>query len=378
LTPVDFYRHGLGDDEIQALDETLRSVFLTTAGKTARFETELAAMLGVEHCVGLSSCTAGLHLSLEALGIGPGDEVIVPAMTFIASINPIWWVGADPVLADVDPVTALLDLDDVAAKITPRTKAIIPVHLYGAMVDMPRLRTLCDEAHIAIIEDAAHCVEGSREGHRPGQLGDVACFSFYATKNLTSGEGGAVVTKRQELAEQIGLMRQHGMSSAAKDRHESAGYVHWDMLRQGYKYNMFDIQAALLLPQLPKVAGKLERREQICQRYQAAFDALDSVDYPRVPKGTTSARHLFTIWVAPAIRDSLLTYLKSKGIGCAVNYRAVHILDYYKKRLGLEAEALPKALAIGNSTISLPLYPSLTDEQVDEVIDAVTQGLEDV
>lgn len=372
---VEFYRHGLGDDEIREVTDTLRSLFLTTAGKTARFEQEFARFLGVEHAVGVSSCTAALHLSLVALGVGPGDEVIVPAMTFIATINPVWWVGATPVLADVDPGTALLTPDAVEALVTPRTKAVIPVHLYGTMADMRGLREVADRHGLALIEDAAHCVEGERDGIRPGQVGDIACFSFYATKNLTCGEGGAVATRRQDLADRIRTLRLHGMSKGAADRYSARTYVHWDMVTLGYKYNMADIQAALLLPQLPKIQANLARREAICRRYEAAFSAMEGVDFPRVPDGCISARHLFTIWVDEGRRDALLQYLGEHGVGCAVNYRAVHTLTYFRERLGLSPETLPNARRIGERTVTLPLYPGLRDDEVQYVIDTVREGV---
>lgn len=372
---VEFYRHGLGDDEIGEVTDTLRSLFLTTAGKTARFEQAFAQFLGVEHAVGVSSCTAALHLSLVALGVGPGDEVIVPDMTFIATVNPVWWVGAAPVLADVDPRTGLLTPEAVAALITPRTRAVIPVHLYGAMADMRGLREVADRHGLALIEDAAHCVEGVRDGIRPGQVGDIACFSFYATKNLTCGEGGAVATRRADLADRVRTLRLHGMSKGAADRYSARTYVHWDMVALGYKYNLADIQAALLLPQLPKLQTNLARREAICRRYEAAFSAMEGVDFPRVPDGCASARHLFTIWVEEGRRDALLQYLGEHGVGCAVNYRAVHTLTYFRERLGLPSEALPVARRIGERTVTLPLYPDLRDDEVEYVIETVRQGL---
>lgn len=374
---VEFYRHSLGEEEIAEVADTLRSLFLTTAGKTARFEREFAAFLGVDHAVGLTSCTAALHLALVALGIGPDDEVIVPAMTFIATINPVFWVGATPVLADVDEKTGLLTPEMVEALVTPRTRAVIAVHLYGAMVDMVGLRRVADKYGLAVIEDAAHCVEGMRDGVRPGQLGDIACFSFYATKNLTCGEGGAVATRRGDLAEKVRILRLHGMSKGAAERYSQATYTHWDMVALGYKYNMSDIQAAILLPQLPKLEERLRRREAICQRYEAAFSAMDGVEFPVVPKGCVSARHLFTIWVDEGLRDRMLKYLGEHGVGCAVNYRAVHTLTYYRERLGIPPEALPNALRIGNRTITLPLYPSLGEAEVDYVIETVRRGLKE-
>jgi UDP-4-amino-4-deoxy-L-arabinose-oxoglutarate aminotransferase len=284
--------------------------------------------------------------------------------------------GANPVFVDCDPVTANIDLDLIERAITPRTKAIMPVHLYGHMVDMRRLRGIADAHGLRVVEDCAHCVEGERDGVRPGQLGDIACFSFYATKNLASGEGGAVAGRDQELLERIRLLRTHGMNKEAASRYTST-YQHWDMLELGYKGNMFDIQAALLLPQTPHVDERLARREAICRRYEAAFAELSGVEFPRVLDGTRSARHLFTIWVAPERRDAVLSALQAQEIGVAVNYRAVHLLSYYRRTFGYERGSFPNAERIGDSTITLPLYPAMTDEQVDAVIAAVRLAVRD-
>lgn len=366
---VEFYRHSLGTPEAEEVARVLESVFLTAGPKTKAFEEWLAGHLGVTGAVGLFSCTTALFLALKALDIGPGDEVITSPMTFIASPNTILHAGATPVFVDCDPVTANIDLDQVERAITPRTKAIMPVHLYGNMVDMKRLRALADAHGLKIIEDCAHCIEGIRDGVRPGQLSDVACFSFYATKNLASGEGGAVASTNQALLDRIRLLRTHGMNKEAANRYTGT-YQHWDMLELGFKGNMFDIQAALLLPQTAHVAERLARREAICRRYEAGFDA-DGIDYPRVSPGGQSARHLFTIWVDPERRDAVLSDLQTQGIGVAVNYRAVHLLTYYRQQFGYTRGAFPVAERVGDSTITLPLYPSMSDEQVDTVLAGV-------
>jgi UDP-4-amino-4-deoxy-L-arabinose-oxoglutarate aminotransferase len=367
---VDFYRHQLGEAELEEMAHTLEGVFLTAGPRTRQFEEWLANYLGVAGAVGLFTCTTALYLSQKALGIGPGDEVITTPMTFIATSNSILHTGAKVVFVDCDPVTGNIDLDQVEAAVTPRTRAVIPVHLYGHMVDMRRLREIADRRGITVIEDCAHCIEGERDGVRPGQLGDIACFSFYATKNMAAGEGGAVASRDAELLDHVRRLRTHGMSKEAAGRYTST-YQHWDMLELGYKGNMFDIQAALLLPQIPHVDERWQRREHICRRYEEAFSRIGGVDFPRVIGGTKSARHLFTIWVDPARRDDALAALQQRGIGVAVNYRAVHVLTYYREALGYRRGMYPNAERIGDSTITLPLYPSLTDEQVETVIDAV-------
>lgn len=369
---MEFYRHSLTDEDIAEVVDVLRGVFLTTGPRTAAVETSLAQYLGIQRVVGLTSCTAALFLGLKALGVGPDDEVITTPMTFIATSNAILHAGATPVFVDVEPETGNLDVEQVERAITPRTRGVLPVHLYGLMVDIKRLAELCRRRDLFLLEDAAHALEASRDGVRPGELGDAACFSFYATKNLTCGEGGAVATNRQDVAEAIRGLRTHGMSTNAAQRY-TGRYQHWDMVDLGYKANMFDIQAALLINQLPRLAGQLERRETIARRYAAAFGEIPGLDFPRVPESARSARHLFTIWVPPERRDETVWRLQEAGIGVAVNYRAVHLLTYYRERFGFERGAFPHAERIGDSTITLPLYPKMSDDDVEAVIMAVRQ-----
>jgi dTDP-4-amino-4,6-dideoxygalactose transaminase len=367
---VEFYKHNLDDDDIARLVEVCKGVFLTTGQLTREFEEAFAAYLGAGHAVGVTSCTAAIHLALLALGVGPGDEVITTPMTFAATSNCIIYTGATPVFVDVDPVTGLIDPAAVERAMTPRTKVIVPVHLYGLMADMRRLRAVADRGGAAIVEDCAHAIESERDGVRPGQLSEAACFSFYATKNITSGEGGAVVTNDQQLAARVRLLRQHGMSASAADRYSGA-YRHWDLEALGWKYNMTNLQAALLIGQLRRIDQLLAERERVAQRYEAGLSAIGGVGFPIVPDGARSARHLFTIWVDPARRDHVLAELQAAGIGVAVNYRAVHLLTYYRQRFGLERGAFPHAERIGDATITLPLYPRLTDAEVDHVVGAV-------
>ncbi len=370
---VPFYLHSLGDEEIQRVTEVLSSPFLTTGPVTAEFETAFAAYLGVQHAIGVTSCTAGLFLSLKALGIGPGDEVITTPMSFIATANTILHTGAKPVFVDVEPDTGNLDVSLIEPVLTPRTKAIMPVHLYGQMVDMKRLKALAAAHRLSIIEDCAHSVESSRDGVRPGHLGTVACYSFYATKNLTCGEGGAITTNDPALAELLKKYRLHGMSKNAADRYFSSRYQHYDMEFLGYKCNLDSIHAALLISQLKSLNARLTRREQICQRYEQAFRAIPSVRFPVVRPDSVSARHLFTIWVAPDRRDAIMWELQKRGVGVAVNFRAIHLMRYYRDTFGYAPGMFPNAERIGDSTITLPLYPRLTDDQVDYVIETLRQ-----
>lgn len=374
---VEFYRHNLDEQDIARLVEVCRGVFLTTGQDVKRFEEAFAAYLGVRHAVGVTSCTAGLHIGLLAVGVGPGDEVITTPMTFAATSNTVLYTGATPVFVDVEPDTGLISADAVERAITPRTKAIIPVHLYGQMADMRRLKAIADRAGLSLIEDCAHAIESERDGVKPGQISDAASFSFYATKNITSGEGGAVTANSPAINERLRLLRQHGMSASAADRYTGV-YRHWDLELLGWKYNMTNLQAALLEGQLGRIAGLWERREAICQRYEAGFRGVEGLSFPIVRPGSKSARHLFTIWVNPARRDEVLADLQARGVGVAVNYRAVHLLHYYQERFGIPRGTFPVAERIGDSTVTLPLYPKLTEPEIDYVIENVRASVASV
>jgi dTDP-4-amino-4,6-dideoxygalactose transaminase len=370
---VEFYRHSLTESDIAAAADVLRSVFLTTGPRSAAFERAFAEHLGVHNVVSLSSCTSALFLTLTALGVGPGDEVITTPLSFVATANAILHTGATPVFVDVEPETGNLDVSRVERAITNRTRVVIPVHLYGLMVDMRALSHLCRRRGIIIIEDAAHAAEAERDGVRPGQLGQAACFSFYATKNLTCGEGGAAATQDAAMAESLRRLRSHGLSKEAASRYNTDRYQHWDMLELGYKANLSDIQAALLLGQLPRLDAQLARREAICRAYEKAFADIPGLDFPRVPTGARSARHLFTIWAPPELRDDALRGLQERGVSVAVNYRAMHLLTYYAARFGYVPGSFPVAELIGDRTITLPMYPAMSDEDVEHVIGAVRE-----
>ncbi len=364
---VEFYKHPLGDQEIASLAAVIHSTFLTTGPKTREFEAAFAEMMSAQYCVGVTSWTMGGFIALKALGIGEGDEVITTPMTFMATGNIIIEAGATPVFVDVEPETGNISCDAIEQAITPRTKAILPVHLYGQMCDMRRMREIAIKHNIAIIEDSAHCVEGVRDGIKPGGASDMSAFSFYATKNLASGEGGAIITNDHTLYEKLMVLRQHGMNKSAADRY-SARFKHYDMEMLGYKCNMFDVQAAMLLPQLTMLNERLARREYICQRYEAGFRGAEGISFPVVLPNSVSARHLFTIWVDPTIRDSVLSDLQDRGIGVAVNFRSINRLSYYREHFNMPEGTFPIAERIGDSTITLPLYTKLTEEEIDYVI----------
>jgi dTDP-4-amino-4,6-dideoxygalactose transaminase len=367
---VEFFRHNLEESDIESCAGVLRSVFLTTGPVTAEFEKKFAQYMGLKETVGVNSCTAALHLSLLALGIGPGDEVITTPMTFIATATSIMHTGATPVLVDVEESTGLIDVTKVEEAITPRTKAIMPVHLYGSMVDMKSLRDIADKHGLKIVEDSAHCIEGERDGIRPGHLGDAACFSFYATKNLTAGEGGTIATNSHELAEKVRVLRLHGMSKDAARRH-TGHYQHWDMISLGWKCNMDDIHASLLVGQLDNLDRYLQRRRTLWETYNEGLADILSIRIPKAPG--ESARHLYTIWVDPKRRDDMLHRIQDKDIGVAVNYRAIHTLTYFRDVFGFRPDDFPVAKRIGESTISLPLYPKLKNTEVNYVVESIKE-----
>ena len=358
--------------------EVLGQPILTTGEYVERVERLLADYFGVPHCLCVMSCTGALHMSLLGLGIGPGDEVITTPMTFIATATSILEAGATPVFVDVEPGSGNLDASNVEAAITPRTKAILPVHLFGLMCDMRALRAIADRHGLAIVEDAAHCVEGIRDSVRPGALGDTACFSFYATKNLSCGEGGAVIARDAALYEKLRLLRVHGMTKIAADRARE-GYTHWDMVTLGWKYNMSNIEAALLLPQFARLDAKLTEREALARRYAERLAAVPCVRVPTQSTGAKDvhARHLFPIWIADGRRDEVVAKLKQRGVEAMVNYRAIHLLTYFRERFGFSPDDFPIAKEIGDSTLSLPFFPGMALRDVDTVVDHLHTILEE-
>ncbi len=371
---IPFFLHDLGQPELDALAEVLAGPILTTGDAVARFEREFAEYLGRRHVIAVTSCTGALHLSLLALGIGPGDEVITTPMTFVATATAVIEAGAKPVFVDVEPDTGNLDATLIERAVTSRTRAILPVHLYGQMCDMRAIREVADRHGLSIIEDAAHCVEGQRDSARPGALGDTACFSFYATKSLTCGEGGAVVTDDDALAEKLRLLRLHGVTKTAADRHRE-GYQHWDMVLLGWKYNMDNLQAAMLLPQLRRLEQKLHRRQLLSERYETALAALPDATWPRSLSGVRHARHLFPIWVGSGRRDDVVEGLQQRGVNVVVNYRTIHLLTYFRETFDFKPGDYPAAERIGDETLSLPLYPSMPEQHVDRVVEALAEVL---
>jgi dTDP-4-amino-4,6-dideoxygalactose transaminase len=368
----------IGEAEIAEIVDSLRSGWIGTGPKVQRFEHALEEYIGVEHVRALSSCTAALMLGLLALDVGPGDEVIVPTMTFAASANAILHTGAMPVLVDSEPLTGVLDLDAVEAAITEKTKAIMPVHLAGRPVDMDRLNAIRDRHGIPIMEDAAHAIGTEWRGQRIGSFGNLAAYSFYATKNLTTGEGGALATEDPAISEKIERLSLHGLSAGAWRRYSDAGFKHYEVVEPGYKFNMTDMQAGLGIHQLPQLDGWIDVRAELWERYDELLADLPVQTPAPAEEGTRHARHLYQVLLDPdcgRTRDEVLDAMTRQWIGVGVHYRAVHEHEYYRERFGYSSDDFPVAADISARTLSLPLSPKLTHADQDDVVAALENSL---
>ncbi len=374
---VDFFRHNITADERKALDRTLKGLFISTGDEVAEFERRFAKYLSIKHIVGVTSATAALHLALEALGIGEGDEVITTPMTFVASAHAIIHAGARPVFVDVIPDTGEIDPAAIEKAITKKTRAILPVHLYGQMCDMKAISKIARKHKLKIVEDAAHAVEAQRDGVIVGQLADAAAFSFYATKNITAGEGGAISVHNKRLRDKLISARLHGMSKDAAARYGKK-FAHYDVPTVGWKYNMSNIQAALLIPQLDRIEKNLKVRQKLWDIYADELSGVKNLELPTILPNSRSALHLFTAWVPSKKRDNILQQLQDKGIGVAVNFRPVHLMSYYRKRYGFKRGMFPHAERIGDRVITLPFYPTLKPKQLKYVSNTLKGILEKI
>ena len=372
----------LGDEEIAEVVDTLKSGWITTGPKARRFEQAFAEFLGEPQieCIAVNSATAGLHLALEALGIGPGDEVITTTHTFTATAEVVRYMGADVKLVDIDPKTMNLAIDQIEAAITPRTKAIIPVHYAGLAVDMLSLLDIARRHGLKVVEDAAHALPTTLEKELIGTMGSNATvFSFYANKTMTTGEGGMLVTRDAELAKRARVMRLHGINRDAFDRF-TAKVPSWyyEIVAPGFKYNLTDIAAALGLHQLKRLPAFQKRREQIAARYFEALADLPLILPPQAPEGEVHSWHLYVLRLtedAPIGRDEFIERLFELGIGCSVHYVPLHQHPYWKERYGLTPEMFPESQKAYERTVTIPLYTAMTDEQVERVITAVRRSL---
>ncbi len=363
--------------EIDEVVACMRSAWLGTGPRVARFEQDFATYQGLKptQVAAVNSCTAALHVSMVAADLEPGSEVITTPMTFCASVNAIIHAGLTPVLADVDPATQCIDPAAIEAAITPRTRAILPVHFAGRACEMDAIMAIAARHHLAVVEDCAHAIETTYHGCKAGTFGDFGCFSFYATKNVVTGEGGMIVGRDEAHVARTRVLALHGMSQDAWHRFGDAGYKHYQVVEAGFKYNMMDLQAAIGIHQLARVERNWQRREAVWNHYLQAFADLP-IGLPAAPApDMRHAYHLFTLMVDQArcgiSRDDFLNAMNARRIGTGVHYVAVPEHPYYQQRYGWRPEHWPNATRIGRQTVSLPLSPKLDDAQVERIIATV-------
>ena len=373
---VPFYRHSLTPDNSALVAEVLKTPFLTSGPIGKEVETQLCEYFGTKHAKLVNSWTNGAVATLLAMDIGPGDEVIVPAMTFIATANVVELVGAKPVFIDCDPDTLLITPELIKAAITKNTKAVIPVHMYGQMCDVKAIKDILPKDQmISIIEDCAHTFEAKFNGDRPGKYSDVSIFSFYATKNVTCGEGGAIITNNEKLFDRILQAILHGMSAGAADRFKAGQYKHWGMEHLGTKANLPDLLACFLPGQIKSVDERLRFREELANKYEEKLLG-SKIVIPKSAKKITHSRHLFPIGVGAKVRDEALLALGAANIGATVNYRSVPTMTYYKNKYSFNGSEFPVSQAWGEGTLTVPLFPGMTNDEQDYVIDVLLNKIE--
>ncbi|MCI1956613.1 MAG: DegT/DnrJ/EryC1/StrS aminotransferase family protein [Oscillospiraceae bacterium] len=371
----------LTDAESSEVADTLKSRWIAKGPRTVKFEQEFARYVGAKHAVAMNSCTAALHVALLARGIGAGDEVITTPITFASTANTIIHVGAKPVFADIDYRTGCIDPDEIEKKITPKTRAVVPVHYSGQVCDLDRIYDIADRHGLFVSEDAAHALESYYKGKRIGcrPKGTVS-YSFYATKNLTTGEGGMLVTDDDEIDAKARIWAGQGMNHNAWNRYAKGGTWRYDVCEPGFKYNMFDIQAALGLVQLSRMKDMQARRRKIAEKYQREFAKIDAVEPPYVPDYATHSWHLYVIRIVPELltidRDKFITELNERNVGTSVHFIPVTDMSAYTSRYGFRPGDFPNAEKHFERIISLPLYPTLSDEESDYIIDAVRDIVE--
>ena len=373
---VPFHRPSFDDRELKAIEEVLRSGWITTGERTREFERRFAEYVGATHAVAVNSCTAALHLALAAEGIGAGDEVVTTPYTFVATVETICYLGAKPVFADVDPVTRNIDPEAVAGKITPRTRAIVPVHIAGLPCDLDAIHRVADAHGIPVLEDAAHSLPAAYKGRRIGSLSRATAFSFYATKNLTTAEGGMLTTEDADLAVRLRRLSLHGITADGWKRYRLGGKWFYEVVEMGYKYNLTDVAAAMGLVQLDKLDGFDVRRHAIARAFGEKLAGLPLV-LPVEPPDAHHAWHLYIVSLtpdAPITREQLIERLTERGIGTSVHFIPAHLHPYYAAHLGHREGDFPRAEAAFKCAVSLPLYPAMTDEDVDYVASSVREA----
>ena len=371
---IPFHRPSITQAELDAVSDTLRSGWLTTGPRARELEQMVAGYVGMPHAVALSSCTAALHLALIAAGVGPGDEVITSPYTFVATGETILYLGAKPVFVDVERGTRNLSPKLVASAITLKTRAIVTVSIAGHPCRSLEIGAEAKRHAIPVIEDAAHSLTARIDDVPVGRQADMTCFSFYATKGVTAGEGGMVVTERAEWAERVRRLSLHGLSAAAWSRYDKGGWFEYDVVELGYKYNLTDVQAALALAQMRRADTMRARREQIAARYTAALSGVEGVRTPEAAPGVRHAWHLYQIEMADGARidrNGLALKLREDGIGTSVHFKPLDLFPWYQERLGVRAGQFPAAEAFYAGTLSLPIWPDMKDEEVDRVAERI-------
>lgn len=367
----------IAQEEIDEVIDSMDNSWLGTGPKVHQFEADFAVYKGVKHAAAVNSCTAALHLACLALNLKPGDEVITSAMTFCATVNAIIHSGATPVLADIDPNTLNIYPDQIEKKITDKTRAILIIHFAGRPCEMDAIMAIANKHNLAVIEDCAHAIESEYKGRQAGTFGDFGCFSFYATKNITTGEGGMVISSHEDLINKIKIMALHGMSKDAWKRFSDEGYKHYYVVDRGFKYNMMDLQAAIGMHQLKRIDACWLKRQAIWNRYLSEFCSLPVECPPELSAEHKHAYHLFSIKIDPEhsgiSRDQFLSAMTQQNIGVGVHYLAIPEHPYYQNMYGWNPGDYPHATQYGHQTVSLPLSPKLSDEDVDDVINAVRE-----
>ena len=370
-----FHKSWLEEEEHREVEDTLNSGWLTTGPKAQKFEEAFKDYIGCKHAVALNSCTAGLHLALTVQNFAEGDEVITTPLTFPATTNVILLQRLKPVFADIEPGTLTIDPRKIEAKITPRTRAIIPVHFAGHPCDMTPIQELADRHKLVIIEDAAHALESGYKGKKIGNLGNATAFSFYANKNITTGEGGMLVTNDDALAETIRIMRLQGISRDAWKRYGKSGFSHWEHTLAGHKCNMSDLNASIGMHQIKKVERFMTLRKKYVSMYDRAFADVAELETLAVRDYATHAHHLYVISLhlerLTIDRDGFLDAIQSTGIGVALHYVALHLQPYYVKNFNTKPQDFPIASNYSERVITLPLYPKMSSADVERVIGTV-------
>lgn len=372
---IPFHVPCTGRDELREVSEAIRSGWLTTGPKVARLEAGIGRYVGARHAVAVNSCTAAMHLALAAVGVGRGDEVITSPYTFAATGEVILYQGAKPVLVDIDPRTLNIDPQAMERAITRRTRAIVPVHMAGLPCDMKSILSIARRKGIPVIEDAAHALGAAIGGRRIGSMGDLTCFSFYATKNLTTGEGGMVTMNDPGIARRVRRLSLHGLSRDAWKRYTRGGSWRYDIVEMGFKYNMTDVAAGLGLAQLRKFSDMQRQRRRLASRYSRLLSRSDAFDLPFEQRGFTHAWHLYILRLRQGAwrigRDQLIEALRARGIGTSVHFIPLHRHSLYRTILGHRRGAFPHTERESSRAVSLPLYPGLTDQAQNRVIDAL-------